>query len=180
MKEKLFSLRPFPGECPLPGLKIEGSIARHVSSLLTISYEVTGIDGEVLVPAKSEIPARKHGLWKETCFELFLAQEGSTRYRELNLSPAGHWNVYRFDGYREGMREEPAFAVFPFTVRRLPDTLRVTADIDLRGILRSSPPVEVGVSAVLKHTDGEISYWALTHQGPSPDFHRRDAFLIEL
>ena len=64
----------------------------------------------------ADMPARRDRLWEETCFEFFLAVKNSPRYWEFNLSPAGHWNVYRFADYRQGMQEEPAFASLPFSV----------------------------------------------------------------
>jgi len=36
------------------------------------------------------------------------------------------------------------------------------------------------VAAVVKLRDGRVTYWALSHPGPRPDFHRRDSFLIKL
>ena len=54
-------------------------------------------------------PRRRDRLWEETCLELFLGEEGSERYWEFNLSPAGHWNVYRFEFYvsDKGSLSEP-------------------------------------------------------------------------
>ncbi|MEB3264615.1 MAG: hypothetical protein VKJ66_09615 [Synechococcus sp.] len=41
-------------------------------------------------------------------------------------------------------------------------------------------PLRIGVTAVLEDRRGGISYWALAHTGPEPDFHRRDSFLLRL
>lgn len=49
-------------------------------------------------------PARADGLWRRTCFELFLGEPDSAAYREYNFSPSGEWAAYAFDGYRDGMR----------------------------------------------------------------------------
>ena len=50
---------------------------------------------------------RQDNLWKHTCFEAFFARPDSEQYWELNVAPSGHWNLYQFDGYRSGGREEP-------------------------------------------------------------------------
>jgi hypothetical protein len=119
-------------------------------------------------------------LWEETCLELFLGAKGSGRYWEFNLSPAGHWNVYRFTSYREGMQEEPALSSLPFGVRIEPGILRLSLDLDLRKILPAGEAVEAGVCAVIRTATGGTSHWALAHPGPRPDFHRRDGFALTI
>lgn len=49
-------------------------------------------------------PGRADGLWRSTCFELFLLDPVTGGYREFNFSPSGEWAAYEFDSYREGMR----------------------------------------------------------------------------
>src|SRR5262245_63050261 len=48
-------------------------------------------------------PARADGLWRHTCFEIFIRKPQSASYCELNFSPSGEWAAYRFAGYRSGM-----------------------------------------------------------------------------
>jgi hypothetical protein len=117
MNEQTFSLQPFPSTKPLPNLKIAGCIARHANQL-NLRYTLFGDLTEVAIAPSSDTPMRKHELWEDTCFEFFLGIKDSQRYWEFNLSPAGHWNVYRFDGYRQGMQEETAFMRFPFSVQK--------------------------------------------------------------
>jgi hypothetical protein len=50
-------------------------------------------------------PARADGLWKHTCFEVFLFNPKDGSYLEFNFAPSGEWAAYGFDGYRQGMRE---------------------------------------------------------------------------
>ena len=126
---------------------------------------------------------RKNGLWEETCFEFFLGVKGSERYWEFNLSPSGHWNVYRFKSYRQGMQEEPAFTSLPFSVQLYSNSLLLSLGLGLDKIIpqeQVSEVLQVALSAVIKTRDGKTTYWALTHPGPQADFHRRDGFIIEL
>jgi hypothetical protein len=132
------------------------------------------------IPAPGEPPGRKSRLWEETCLELFLGEEGSECYWEFNLSPAGHWNVYRFASCRKEMREEPAFASLPLRVRTEPEALRLSLDVELGKIIPAERAIEVAVGAVVKTVAGETSHWALVHPGPRPDFHRRDGFILNL
>ncbi len=126
------------------------------------------------------MPTRRSRLWEETCFEFFLGVMNSDQYWEFNLSPAGHWNVYRFTSYREGMKEELAFASLPFSIQNQPDALRLALELELGRIVPADQPVKVAISAVIRSIDGKMLYWALIHPGPKPDFHRRDSFIVEL
>ena len=179
MNNRSFSLKPFPSAYLLPHQKITGNI-RRCSKTLTISYVFLGPLREVMIPAPADIPARKNALWEETCFEFFLGLKNSEQYWEFNLSPAGHWNVYRFKSYRQGMQEEAAFTLLPFSVERQPDALRLSLELDLGKIILTDQKLKVAISAVIKSLNGELTYWALTHKGPEADFHRRDSFILEL
>jgi hypothetical protein len=174
-----FSLVPFRGGEDLPDLAITGTIGRTADTL-SIGCAVGGNLSVLAVPAAAESPERKDRLWEETCLELFLGAKGSEGYWEFNLSPAGHWNVYRFASYRKEMREETAFSSLPFRVGADPKALRLSLDLGLGKILPAGEVVEAGVCAVIRTTTGGTSHWALAHPGPRPDFHRRDGFALTL
>ncbi len=176
MKARKFALQPW---APRPDLQITGKIARRAETL-TIHYELRGELAAVALPPPADVPARRQGLWQETCFEFFLGAKNLPQYWEFNLSPAGHWNVYRFADYRQGMAEEAAFASLPFSFQRHPDSWLLTLEGDLAKIVPADQTLEVGISAVIKLPEGEATYWALSHPGPQPDFHRRDSFSVAL
>lgn len=175
-----YSLQPFvtPASTPPPNLKIVGNISRHANTLV-ISYEILGDLAQLTIPTLA-VPTRKHELWAETCLEFFLGIKNSPDYWEFNLSPAGHWNVYRFTHYRQGMQEEIAFESLPFSVQNLPNSLSLVLEINLDKIVQANLALEVGISAVIKTKDGEVTYWALTHPSLQADFHRRDSFIVQL
>ncbi len=179
MNSHSFSLKPFPSSGTLSYLEISGNIGHH-SKTLMISYTLHGLLSEVIIPASADVPARKNALWEETCFEFFLSAKNSERYWEFNLSPAGHWNVYCFKSYRQGMQEELAFESLPVSVRRKPDVLQLSLKVDLDKINLIDKTLKVAISAVTKSINGKITYWALTHPGPQADFHLKDSFIIEL
>lgn len=179
MKGQDFSLQPFSPISPALNFKITGHIARHAHQL-AIRFALQGKLAELMIPAPADIPARRHGLWGETCFEFFLGVKDAPRYWEFNLSPAGPWNVYRFAGYRQGMAEETALTSLPLRVRRRPDLVLVALELEIERIVAVDQPLAVGLAAVLKFRDQGLTYWALTHPGPQADFHRRDSFLVEL
>ncbi len=179
MNEQTFSLQPFPSTKSLPNLKIAGNIARNGNKLV-IRYMLKGDLKEIALARLSNTASRKHELWKDTCFEFFLGIKDSQRYWEFNLSPAGHWNVYRFDAYRQGMQEETAFTILPFSVQNQADGLVLALDVDLDKIVSAAQEIEVGITTVIKDKDDEVTYWALTHQGAEADFHLRDSFIVKL
>ncbi|MEH2405244.1 DOMON-like domain-containing protein [Nostoc sp.] len=179
MNDQTFYLQPFPSPKSLPNLKIAGNIARN-SNQLTICYTLEGDLIEIAIAPPSNAPSRKHELWEDTCFEFFVGIKDSARYWEFNLSPAGYWNIYRFDGYRQGMQEETAFTILPFNVQNQADGLALALDVDLDKIVSAEQAIEVAITSVIKHRDGEVTYWALTHRGAEADFHLRDSFIVEL
>lgn len=160
-------------------MTIGGTIARRANAL-TLRYEVRGDLSKVSIPAAAETPRRKDRLWEETCLELFLGTADSGEYWELNLSPSGNWNVYRFTRYREGMREETAIPSLPFDVRRDPEALLLTVELCIGRIVPAGKDIAVAVAAVIGTTDGGKSHWALVHPSSRPDFHRRDGFALIL
>ncbi|RUT05737.1 hypothetical protein DSM106972_037440 [Dulcicalothrix desertica PCC 7102] len=173
-----FSLQLFPSTQAPENLKITGNIARH-ENLLTISYNLLGDIQQVDI-VSPETPARKHELWQDTCFEFFLGAKNSSGYWEFNLSPAGHWNIYRFNNYRQGMQEETAFTTLPFNVKHNSDSLSLALDVNLGKIISVEQQIEVAITTVIKRTNGDVTYWALSHKGAKPDFHLRESFVVEL
>ncbi len=179
MKARSFALRPFPGTAPLPACRLTGSVAQHRGTL-ALSYALHGSLAELALPAPVGPPARRHGLWQTTCFEVFFGVREAPGYWEVNLSPAGDWNVYRFAGYRQGMAEETAFSSLPFSVQTRPNSLLLDLQLDVARLVPAAQPLEVGLTAVVQCRGGGLTYWALTHPGPQANFHRRDSFVVKL
>jgi hypothetical protein len=179
MPDHSFSLQPFSQDKPLPPITITGAIGRR-GQVLALRYELRGPRTDLVIPGPVELPARRHRLWEGTCFEFFLGVKEAPGYWEFNLSPAGHWNAYRFAGYREGMAEEGAITALPFRLRSRPDFLLLSLELDMAGILPAGQALMAGVAAVIQPVGGRATCWALTHCGPQPDFHRRESFILEM
>lgn len=172
-----FTLQPFPG-LKTPRVAIHGSLKRD-SGALSVRYHLLGELENIAIPPRAARPERKSSLWESTCFELFLAPAGSPGYRECNASPAGHWNLYSFESYRQGMREESRYRSLPVEVVWSPTLFSLSFALEIDRELSHDQPLHVGVSAVIAGVDGSLSYWALHHPGPKPDFHRRDGFALQ-
>lgn len=141
---------------------------------LVLRYRVDGAGGLVL-PGPAA-PERKDGLWKTTCFELFLGQAGTT-YREFNFSPSSRWAAYGFADYR-GEGHDADMGVAPvIAVHREGD--EAICEVRLpRAILEGA--VCAGLTAVIEEAGGHKSYWALAHGPGQPDFHKRSCFTLQL
>lgn len=174
-----FRLHPFEAGAVSADLRLDGRVRRQRGQL-SLLYRLEGPLEAVRMPPPAGSPGRRDELWTSTCFECFLAVEGERPYWEVNLSPAGHWNVYALNDYRTGLRPETACeALTPrpeVSERRL--TLRVT--VPLPPAIPTGAPLRLGISAVIEAPGEELSYWALAHPGQEPDFHRRDGFLLRL
>ena len=154
-----------------------------LKSTLQITYQLEGELDELRIPNCSGQPLRQDLLWQATCLEFFLASAGYSDYWEYNLSPAGNWNVYHLDSYRKGLAEELAYKQLPFNVIRNDKQLSMSLTCALPPALASPTAAagfEVGVSAVLQSSSGELSYWAVAHPGSEPDFHHREGFCLKL
>lgn len=177
MTSEQFVLQPFALEEAPPELHLSGQIQR-LNSILTVQYVLSDPLGLVKLEP-SAVPTRKFALWDATCFELFLSA-GQERYWEFNLSPAGHWNVYRFDGYRCGMLDELALPQLPFSVERSAETFCLNLALDLTPIIPADQSIAASITAVILSKQDSVSYWALTHCAPQADFHQRDSFILAL
>jgi len=174
-----FVLEPYPG-LPFPaGVRVSGMVRRE-GAALHLDWRLEGPADSLAIPLPAARPERRRDLWEETCFEFFLASPERPGYWEFNLSPAGHWNVFRFDSYRAGMTDEPAFDALPFSISNRPETCEVSACIDTTGLGIAGAPWLLAISTVVADPEGRVTYWALSHPGPQPDFHHHNSFLIRL
>lgn len=110
--------------------------------------------------------SRADDLWRTTCCEVFWQPIGGSAYREFNFSPSSEWAAYHFERYREG-RADAAVDAISVVSRANAEALELTATI----AAPMSDPAQVGLSAVIEHTDGVLQYWALAFGPGKPDFH---------
>ena len=151
------------------------SLARPRPNALTLTYEVTGTANLIL--PEPAVPARTDDLWKHTCFEAFLCAGDASAYIEFNLSPSTRWAAYSFTRYREGMAnlDLPHPPRIETTTAQNGYTLTAEVPVPL-----PAPPWYVGLTAVIEEQGGRLSYWALAHPSPKPDFHNANGFVLKL
>ena len=163
------------GPNKVKGVSVEIMYSQTDGDLL-LTYIVSGAEHVKLPEWVSQ--HRCDRLWETTCFELFVQQEGLEPYFEFNFSPSTQWSAYRFDRYREGMRDFP-LVHDPRIDRGMADVgYVIEVDFDLAPFANTS--LRLGLSAVIEEKDGTKSYWALAHTQGQPDFHHKDCFALTL
>jgi hypothetical protein len=141
---------------------------------LRLRFEVYDPDEVVIWPASSQAPAERDGLWKHSCMELFIGQDGADSYGELNVSPSGDWAFYYFAAYRQRQAiVGPAPAPMSIFVEGDATSRSVSFEVELRRLrdLIGEPPWRWQPTAVLETSSG-LTYWAPSHPATRPDFHR--------
>lgn len=171
---------------------VEAGVARSAGGGLRFSFRLAGDLGRLRLPpaapavASPAAPVRRDGLWRHTCCEAFVAEPGAAAYREFNFAPSGDWAAYAFSGYREPapgelVPPEPGAVPPPaISVDRDGDCLRLHAALPAAWLPDAARGFDIGLSVVLEACDGTLSYRALRHGAPRPDFHRRDSFALFL
>jgi len=134
---------------------------------LTLRWRITGVGALVVPPFAGR--RRSDGLWRTTCFELFVQSEGADSYCEFNFSPSEAWAAYDFTAYRTGMAER-VLPRPPVCSLRGHGDMRIF-DVALPTGALPPLPARIGIAAVIAEADGAVSHWALAHPPGKPDFH---------
>lgn len=107
-------LVPHPDTPPTQIESILCSLSVDHPGQWVIDY-IVGCPPDQLILPMSSTSDRTDGLWRTTCFEMFIRASGAPGYREFNFAPSGQWAAYRFDGYREGQHDFDVRAPAIFT-----------------------------------------------------------------
>ena len=126
----------------------------------------------LVLPDPAE-PGRDDGLWRTTCFEAFVALDG-TAYLEFNFSPSGKWAAYHFDAPRQAMRDQYS----EIEVRLDGGDNWIAVEAAIRGVTLVSGAA-LNLTAVIEE-QGTKSYWAIAHPAGPPDFHDPTCFRARL
>lgn len=172
------TVHPATPDQAVRGLAAEVAWQPH-AALLSLLYRLDAQTAALCLPAPR--PARRaDGLWQHTCFEAFVRAGGAQAYYEFNCSTSGEWAAYRFESRRDGMQQAQRLAAPRIGVLRGSGMLDVSIDLDLTQLedLASATRLDIGLAAVIEHTDGQRSYWALRHGSAQPDFHDPDTFIL--
>ena len=161
-----------------PPAAVRGLTARITpdGDWLRLRWRIEGAHKLVVPPFAGK--GRADGLWRTTCFELFLQVPGELGYVELNLSPSERWNAYDFASYREGMAERP-FPREPSCALRKGEALAIF-DAAVPASALPPGPWRANMTAVIEEEGGRTSFWAIAHPAGKPDFHDPACFVAGL
>lgn len=165
-----FTLKAFHDSDSPPSV-VAHLIPKISNQTLRLRFELEGNLENLSWPDFEETRFVK-GLWESTCFEIFLFDQFSEKYREWNFSPSGAYWCADYQSYRGRYEErvevkKPSISAF---------------HSDRESYLQVDFPLEdihsqLNLCCVLNFNDG-LQYYALQHSGQRPDFHRKqDAFL---
>ena len=186
MKFKLTPFRPseladqIKGEITLTGNRLS---CRFIISPCSESIKWPAPPNKISSKTESD---RHHKLWHHTCFELFLGMPGEPGYIELNIASNGNWQCYQFDEVREGMQVsemlnlESSEFTLNGSIANFDFTLAHSFPIDAATQIKTGISVVIETQSADNPSSKELHYYALAHLGPHPDFHRRDAHIIQL
>ena len=169
-------LIPHPAHPPAAVQGITAHVLAHGRDWLLLRWRLEGSE-QLIIPSLAG-KGRADGLWRTTCFEVFLRPEGNSAYIELNLSPSERWAAYDFAGYREEMAERPMPREPDCTMRKGRQIAIFDAAIPQRGLPDSR--CAMGICAVIEEVGGALSYWGLAHSRERPDFHDPACFAAKL
>ena len=160
---------------------IEAHVYRPPDGPMQVTYAMHADLDRLRIPPCAT-PARTDGLWRHTCFELFIKRAGEPAYYELNFSPSGAWAAYSFAGYREGAApaEQALNPQLEVSLRADTLTLEATVPLELLFPQHAGVALELAISAVVEERDGRLTYWALRHAPGKPDFHHPHAYALGL
>jgi hypothetical protein len=165
--------------CPaVSAIAVEARLAAPAQLLCL--YALHGDMDRVRLP-DAHRGARTDGLWRHTCFEVFVGAAGDAAYYEFNFSPALAWAAYHFAGYRQAMTPALLAQAPRLHVHRAVAGLELSAMLDLAGLADlAAPRLQLALAAVIEDEAGSLAYWALRHAPGEPDFHHREGFTLEL
>ena len=169
------NLRPHPATPCAAVDSIVVTVAFDPAGHLRLTYVLASDLSRLRLPAAAARPGPADGLWRHTCFEAFVGPDDAPDYREFNFAPSGHWAAYAFSAER--VRATAPTIAPRITCQRDAHTLTLEALLPLPP---SSAPLRLGLSAVIETADGALSYWALAHPAPRPDFHQRAGWTLRL
>jgi len=135
-------------------------------NLLHLTFKLSGDIKHYKFP-KTKKQERKDELWKESCFELFLATEDEEAYYEFNFSPTLAWNSYRLEYYRAEPKKIDEVELIEFEVKQTKETLLVEITLDVQTLKFDT----YNLATILLNKQEEREFWSLKAKGDTPDFH---------
>lgn len=182
-------LAPYPGTRCAAVSDLRVRVWREADGRLGLAFTLAGDLARLRLPevGNESVPVpRGAELWRHTCFEAFVAAADGPGYLELNVSPAGAWDLLAFRGYRDGGPLPAGVPAPEIELRQAGERLQVAVRLDLARLAADArlpdlaAALRLGLAAVIEDDAGALTYWALRHPAARPDFHAPDSFALRL
>jgi hypothetical protein len=149
---------------------VKASFQRHKNTI-TLYFELIGTVNEYHFknPSKQQ---RADNLWKNTCFELFIANTHNNAYWEINISPSTQWNIYHFSDYKEGMKKEKNITqpIIKTTQKNNYYSLSFTSTFT-QDVLNQE--LQINLAVILLDLDGVRHFYSIFKNSGNVDFHNK-------
>ena len=118
-------------------------------------------------------------LWEKTCFELFI-KNVRNEYLEFNLSPRFEWNCFYFKNKGDPLHEwsqmqRPETDIL-LSLEKFFLVCEIKKEYFPENFVTEANTMSIGISSVIKMKNGDMTYWALSHEDSKPNFHHFDSF----
>ena len=172
-----FSLIPFD-LLSAPNITIETELNFNEESVY-ISYRIRRNLALINLGNSTPNKARLVKLWEKTCFELFIKNKDN-QYMEFNFAPNFEWNCFYFNQAGAPLLEWEQMQTPVIDILLSSEHFFMFVDIKKeffpKGFFNEESELSAGITSVIKDNTGSISYWALSHADPRPNFHHFDSF----
>lgn len=161
-------------------LQLEAWVEPLGKRRLKIKFRLHDEQHQVTWPQHHGGQTRADDLAKSTCFEIFIQKVDHANYVNVQVTPRGLWNAYRFDHYRQP-KQVPAPHEQHLNIEHLLiEHHRIELVLDLAQLYPSNSLIKVGLSAILAHPNELHSDWGLQHSGTYADPHLATDWCIQL
>jgi len=167
MRQKTFILKNHRKE--QKEIEIKASF-ETTDNTIKASFEITGDISNYIFNHPSR-QTRKNELWKETCFELFLAHKNSSEYYEANISPSTEWNFYNFSDYKTDMKEKKDIYAPLISSVKMVDKYSISFEFEFNAI-RSN--LSFNLCVILLDKEGIRDFYSIHRKKENVDFHDRE------
>lgn len=165
-----FALIPYKQE-GAPSIEIHSELNTNDESVY-ISYKVTGDLMSVDLGSGRSLHNRVIKLWEKSCFELFI-NDSTGSYLEFNFSPEFEWNAFYFQKKGDALKEYEKVDSIKVDILLSHEVFHLIVEIDKKKFPENffKGELSAGITSVIKEKNGNLSYWALSHEDTKPNFH---------
>ncbi|RUM68464.1 MAG: hypothetical protein DSZ07_06640 [Sulfurovum sp.] len=142
------------------------------NKMLILEFTVSG-EIKNYIFNKPCIQAREDNLWKESCFELFIAHSNKPSYYELNISPSTNWNFYSFSNYKREMNEEKNISEPFIDSSKMQEAYKLSFEFEFYEEFIEKELI-FNLAVILLDTKGIRHFYSIHQREERVDFHDKE------